>query len=87
MVHRGNDFVRKYHWPNCIGPSPTSLLADFQKHVPGRFCVHSVEDFGTRKFCVLVTKCNFLLSFYKITLGVCENGGGTCQSLNKDGVF
>ncbi|KZS91158.1 cyclopropane fatty acid synthase [Sistotremastrum niveocremeum HHB9708] len=42
--YQGNDFVRKYHWPNGVSPSPTSFLNDFQKHVPGRFCVVSVED-------------------------------------------
>jgi cyclopropane-fatty-acyl-phospholipid synthase len=46
---RGNDFTRKYHWPNGVSPSPTSLLDDFQKHVPRRFCVDYVEDLGDRE--------------------------------------
>ncbi|KAJ7822182.1 S-adenosyl-L-methionine-dependent methyltransferase [Mycena olivaceomarginata] len=45
--YQGNDFTRKYHWPNGVSPSPTSILADFDKYIPGRFCVESVEDMGT----------------------------------------
>ncbi|KAJ7579880.1 S-adenosyl-L-methionine-dependent methyltransferase [Mycena floridula] len=44
--YQGNDFTRKYHWPNGVSPSATSLLEDFRKHVPRRFCVDSVEDLG-----------------------------------------
>ncbi|KAJ7931059.1 S-adenosyl-L-methionine-dependent methyltransferase [Mycena leptocephala] len=43
---QGNDFTRKYHWPNGVSPSPSSLLMDFETHLPRRFCVESVEDMG-----------------------------------------
>ncbi|KAJ6468284.1 S-adenosyl-L-methionine-dependent methyltransferase [Mycena sanguinolenta] len=42
--YQGNDFTRKYHWPNGVSPSPSSLLADFENYAPRRFCVESVED-------------------------------------------
>ncbi|KAJ6620569.1 S-adenosyl-L-methionine-dependent methyltransferase [Mycena sp. CBHHK59/15] len=42
--YQGNDFTRKYHWPNGVSPSPSSLLADFEKYIPRRFYVDSVED-------------------------------------------
>ncbi|KAJ7729248.1 hypothetical protein DFH07DRAFT_184618 [Mycena maculata] len=44
--YQGNDFTRKYHWPNGVSPSPSSLLLDFERYIPGRFCVESVEDMG-----------------------------------------
>lgn len=47
--YRGNDFVRKYHWPNGVSPSATSLVNEFLSVCKGRFSLDSVEDFGTRK--------------------------------------
>ncbi|KAF8573681.1 cyclopropane fatty acid synthase [Ramaria rubella] len=44
--YQGNDFCRKYHWPEGVSPSPTSFLNDFQTYIPGRFCVDSVADMG-----------------------------------------
>ncbi|KAJ7680652.1 S-adenosyl-L-methionine-dependent methyltransferase [Mycena polygramma] len=44
--YQGNDFTRKYHWPNGVSPSPSSLLVDFANYAPRRFCVESVEDMG-----------------------------------------
>ncbi|KAJ6476038.1 S-adenosyl-L-methionine-dependent methyltransferase [Mycena vitilis] len=46
--YQGNDFTRKYHWPNGVSPSPSSLLVDFAHYAPRRFCVESVEDMGQR---------------------------------------
>ncbi|ETW76862.1 cyclopropane-fatty-acyl-phospholipid synthase, partial [Heterobasidion irregulare TC 32-1] len=44
--YQKNDFIRKYHWPNGVSPSATSLVKDFE-HAWGRsFCLESVEDFG-----------------------------------------
>lgn len=48
MFPRGNDFVRKYHWPNTIIPSATSLSVAFNETLKGRFSLETVEDFGSR---------------------------------------
>ncbi|KIP05276.1 hypothetical protein PHLGIDRAFT_129001 [Phlebiopsis gigantea 11061_1 CR5-6] len=45
--YQGNDFVRKYHWPNGVSPSATSLITEFFAVCKGRFSVDSVEDFGS----------------------------------------
>ncbi|KAI0667899.1 S-adenosyl-L-methionine-dependent methyltransferase [Trametes maxima] len=44
---QGNDFVRKYHWPNCIIPSATSLAVAFNETLKGRFSLETIEDFGS----------------------------------------
>ncbi|KAK7005840.1 S-adenosyl-L-methionine-dependent methyltransferase [Favolaschia claudopus] len=44
--YQGNDFTRKYHWPNSVLPSPSSLVIDFGKYTPRRFCVESIEAMG-----------------------------------------
>ncbi|KAF7791569.1 hypothetical protein EIP86_002585 [Pleurotus ostreatoroseus] len=44
--YQGNDFVRMYHWPYTVAPSPLSLLNDFQRVTRGRFTIESVQDFG-----------------------------------------
>ncbi|KAL1949852.1 hypothetical protein VTO73DRAFT_8733 [Trametes versicolor] len=44
---QGNDFVRKYHWPNTIIPSATSLSVAFNETLKGRFSLETVEDFGS----------------------------------------
>ncbi|KAJ7170502.1 S-adenosyl-L-methionine-dependent methyltransferase [Mycena crocata] len=43
----GQDFVRKFHWPHTVLTSALSLAQDFQKVLGGRFCIDSIEDFGT----------------------------------------
>lgn len=48
MLFRGNDFVRKYHWPNTIIPSATSLSVAFNETLKGRFSLETIEDFGSR---------------------------------------
>ncbi|KAI1790039.1 S-adenosyl-L-methionine-dependent methyltransferase [Ganoderma leucocontextum] len=43
---QGNDFVRKYHWPNCTLPSATSLANAFQDTLHGQFSLEAIEDIG-----------------------------------------
>ncbi|KAJ7116068.1 S-adenosyl-L-methionine-dependent methyltransferase [Mycena epipterygia] len=45
--YQGQDFVRKFHWPHTVLASALSLAQDFQKVLGGRFCIDSIEDFGT----------------------------------------
>ncbi|KAJ7759236.1 cyclopropane fatty acid synthase [Mycena metata] len=45
--YQGQDFIRKYHWPHTVLTSALSLAKDFQKVLRGRFCINSIEDFGT----------------------------------------
>ncbi|KAJ6489610.1 S-adenosyl-L-methionine-dependent methyltransferase [Mycena vitilis] len=45
--YQGQDFIRKFHWPHTVLPSALSLAQDFQKVLRGRFCIDSIEDFGT----------------------------------------
>ncbi|KAJ7180734.1 S-adenosyl-L-methionine-dependent methyltransferase [Mycena filopes] len=45
--YQGQDFVRKFHWPHTVLPSALSLAQDFQKVLRGRFCIDSIENFGT----------------------------------------
>ncbi len=49
-ISRGIDFIRKYHWPNCVAPSMTSLAVAFNETLQGRFSLNSVEDFGHRMY-------------------------------------
>ena len=65
MIHflsRGNDFVRKYHWPNCVAPSATSLAVAFNETLHGRFSLEKVEDFGCRELSPMPseTTCSIL---------------------------
>lgn len=45
---RGDDFIRKYHWPYAIPLSATWLAQEFQAAVRGRLSLESVEDYGPR---------------------------------------
>ncbi|KAJ7931579.1 S-adenosyl-L-methionine-dependent methyltransferase [Mycena leptocephala] len=45
--YQGQDFIRKFHWPHTVLTSALSLAQDFQKVLRGRFCIDSIEDFGT----------------------------------------
>ncbi|KAI9056782.1 S-adenosyl-L-methionine-dependent methyltransferase [Trametes sanguinea] len=42
-----NNFARKYHWPNCVLPTATSLIIAFSDTLHGRFSLESVDNFGT----------------------------------------
>ncbi|KAJ6563811.1 Mycolic acid cyclopropane synthetase-domain-containing protein [Mycena capillaripes] len=44
---QGPNFIRKFHWPNTILPSAFSLAKYFCTSPKGRFCIDSIEDFGT----------------------------------------
>ncbi|KAJ7748803.1 S-adenosyl-L-methionine-dependent methyltransferase [Mycena maculata] len=44
---QGPNFIRKFHWPNTILPSAFSLAKYFCTAPKGRFCIDSIEDFGT----------------------------------------
>ncbi|KAJ7614923.1 S-adenosyl-L-methionine-dependent methyltransferase [Roridomyces roridus] len=46
-LYQGTDFIRKFHWPHAILPSALSLAHDFCTAPKGRFCIDSIEDFGT----------------------------------------
>ena len=69
-ICRGNDFVRKYHWPKCVIPSATSLIVDFQKTSQGRFCIDSVEDFGVRKYHVCIYRLHGIYTCVLITVDI-----------------
>ncbi|KAK0230322.1 S-adenosyl-L-methionine-dependent methyltransferase [Armillaria fumosa] len=43
---RGDDFIRKYHWPYAIPLSATWLAQEFQAAVRGRLSLESVEDYA-----------------------------------------
>ncbi|KZT18300.1 cyclopropane-fatty-acyl-phospholipid synthase [Neolentinus lepideus HHB14362 ss-1] len=43
---QGIDFVRKYHWPNGVSPSATSLVADAYGAWAGKMSLESVDDLG-----------------------------------------
>ncbi|KAJ6609041.1 cyclopropane fatty acid synthase [Mycena sp. CBHHK59/15] len=51
--YQGQNFIRKFHWPHTILPSALSLATDFKTVLGGRFCIDSIEDFGTREVSLL----------------------------------
>ncbi|KAF8994978.1 S-adenosyl-L-methionine-dependent methyltransferase [Cyathus striatus] len=43
---QNEDFMRRYHWPNCHLPSPIGFLNALQKSVKGKLVLYSAEDLG-----------------------------------------
>lgn len=43
---QGDDFTRKYHWPNTIAASATWMADQFHSILKGSFSFETVEDFG-----------------------------------------
>lgn len=49
MRNRPEDFAHRYHWPDNIAPSPTSLLSAVQAAVARKLVVFSIEDHSIRE--------------------------------------
>lgn len=45
-VYQAEDFIRRYQWPNVLGPSATSLAQAIQAAVPHKFVLQGVVDHG-----------------------------------------
>lgn len=45
-VYQAEDFIRRYQWPNVLGPSPTSLAQAVQAAVPKKFVLQGIVDHG-----------------------------------------
>ncbi len=73
---RGDDFIRKYHWPYAIPLSATWLAQEFQAAVRGRLSLESVQDYGPRaSWIACVIECS-LKNLLQIIANVCMNGRG-----------
>jgi cyclopropane-fatty-acyl-phospholipid synthase len=53
--YQGEDFMRKYMWPNCHLPSATALVDACHKGAQGRFTLESIENHAARKWMSNVT--------------------------------
>jgi cyclopropane-fatty-acyl-phospholipid synthase len=49
-LHRAEDFMRKYMWPNSCLPSATALITAAQKGSQGRFNLDGVENHAAREY-------------------------------------